>query len=94
MEIENQCLVNIHQWPCNGFEALSSAESSVPADYVGACAVVLDDHEIVVFPNVDEASSAARLAVNLQVGGYGSAVVVAAPGKNITHETCSDWAFS
>ncbi len=94
MEIENQYLVNINQWPCSGYEALSNAESLVPADYVGACAVVLDDHEIVVFPNFDEASSAARLAVNLQVGGYGSAVVVTAPGKNITHETCSEWAFS
>lgn len=92
--MNNESLVIIQQWPLRGELALSSAESAVPSNYIGPCAVELDCEKVVVFPNYDEAASAARLAVNLQIGGYSSAIVVAAkPGQQITHNTGHDWAF-
>lgn len=95
MELKNKCLVTIQQWPLGGELALSGAESAVPANYIGLCAVELDCESVVIFPNYEEAACAARLAVNLQIGGYSSAVVVAAkPGQQITHNTGHDWAFN
>lgn len=95
MKQENQSLVIIQQWPRIDEFALSVAQSTVPADHVGPCAVELDGNKVVVFPNYKEAEIAARLAVNLQIGGYSSAVVVVAqPGQQVTHHSGYDWAFN
>lgn len=86
--------VFIQYWPSND-QALSCAESAVPADHIGPCAVELDGKITLVLPNYAEAATAARLAVDLQVGGYSSAVIVQAkPGQQITHRTGHEWAFS
>lgn len=93
--IENECLKNLLQWPCNGDHSLSQATSAVSEGYIGRCAVDLGSGRVVVFPNYVEAAKASRLAVNLLIGGYSSAIVMAADSEQqITHETADDWAFN
>lgn len=93
--IENECLKYLLQWPCSGEYSLSEATSAVPEDYIGRCAVDLGSGRVVVFPNYVEAAKASRLAVNLLIGGYSSATVIAADvDQQITHETADDWAFN
>ncbi len=84
--------VVLTQWPVGGEQSLSAAYSDVPADYTGPCAVELDGNEVVVFPSYVEAARAACLAVNLEVGGYSSAVVMLATTKQqVTYESADVW---
>lgn len=84
------------QWPANtGDLCLSEAVSSVSETYIGRCVVLLDDEKQICFPNYAEAAKASRLAVNLLIGGYSSAVVLAAEvGQAVTHDTAEEWVFN
>lgn len=84
-------------WPENQKFPLSVATLKIPEHYDGPCIVVLDNTQKIEFPNIDEATIAARLAVNLTIGGYSSAeVVVSSDGAQIDKKflTANDWIFS
>lgn len=84
------------QWPSSvESECLSEAASAVPEGYQGRCIVVLDHGKQICFPNYAEAAKASCLAVNLTIGGYSSAVVMAAEAKQVVmYDTAEAWLFN
>lgn len=75
-------------------EIMGQLSSTVPEGYEGRCKVILDPgHQITtsaVFPNLKEATTAAHIAINPVVGGYGYAEIVATE-ENVTHDYAIDW---
>ena len=65
--------------------------STLSEDYTGLCALVSVGVELAVFPNLAEASAAARYAVSPN-GGYSEVKIVpAAPGRQISHPSFLEW---
>jgi hypothetical protein len=86
----------LRSWPSNAEDYLSIATSELPTHYDGPCVVVLDDTQEIQFPNYEQAQLAAKLAINLTIGGYFTAVVVAvsdAPNSIPKFTTANDWLF-
>lgn len=72
------------------------AYTKVPPGYSGRARVQLNGrhHDLLCFPSVEEANSAACMAVGV-LGGYTKAIVLQAPETaQVTHETAQDWFFS
>ncbi|MCP5213373.1 MAG: hypothetical protein H6998_20845 [Hahellaceae bacterium] len=68
-----------------------NAVSRVNEAYTGGCEVVTcNDETIAILPNYIEARAVAAYAITSD-GGYGSVIVVEAPGKQITHSSFNDW---
>jgi hypothetical protein len=79
---------------CYLSDIIPDVESTVPEGYKGCCKVIFkgsSSHEsFAIFPNFDEAESAAHIAVNPTVGGY-IRVRIEAATEAITYDTALDW---
>lgn len=74
-------------------EITPDIESTVPDGYKGHCKLVVETatcEKVAVFPRADVALSAANIAVNPNIGGYGSAKVIPTT-EGITHVSAVDW---
>jgi hypothetical protein len=74
-------------------EITPDVESTVPEGYQGRCKLFYEGRlgeSCAVFPNFDEAESAAHAAVNPTVGGYRKSRIEATTDA-ITHDTVVDW---
>lgn len=66
-----------------------------PDGYEGHCKLIVQgsyNEEEIVFPNLEEAKSAATAAVEPVVGGYYGAEIEMT-SELVTHETAEDWLF-
>lgn len=69
--------------------------TNVADGYEGHCKLILQgsySEEVVVFPNLEEAESAATAAVEPVVGGYHGAEIEMTTDA-VTHETAEEWFF-